>query len=39
MGRGILRLGAADNPPAHLLFGTDALRLVRDKLSVQQSTK
>lgn len=36
-GRAILRLVAADNPPAHLLLGTDALHLVRDKLSVLQS--
>jgi NAD(P)-dependent dehydrogenase (short-subunit alcohol dehydrogenase family) len=29
----ILKLIASDNPPAHLLLGSDALKLVRDKLA------
>ena len=28
----VLKLVASDNPPAHLLLGTDALRFVREKL-------
>ncbi|MBJ9964907.1 oxidoreductase [Burkholderia seminalis] len=31
--RAMLAVLAADHPPAHLLLGSDALRLVRDKLS------
>ncbi|KVL28663.1 oxidoreductase [Burkholderia sp. MSMB1835] len=31
--RAMLAVMAADRPPAHLLLGSDALRLVRDKLS------
>jgi hypothetical protein len=29
----MLKLIASDNPPAHLLLGSDALKLVRDKLA------
>jgi hypothetical protein len=29
----MLQLIASDNPPAHLLLGSDALQLVRDKLA------
>jgi len=28
----LLKLVAADNPPVHLLLGSDALRLVREKI-------
>lgn len=33
----LLLLVASDSPPAHLLLGTDALQLVRDKLSLLNS--
>lgn len=33
----ILHLAAADQPPAHLLPGSDALRLVADKIAELQA--
>lgn len=36
-GAAILTLIASDNPPAHLLLGSDALRLVSHKLTALQA--
>jgi NAD(P)-dependent dehydrogenase (short-subunit alcohol dehydrogenase family) len=33
----LLRIVAAENPPVHLLLGTDALKLVRDKIDALKS--
>jgi NAD(P)-dependent dehydrogenase (short-subunit alcohol dehydrogenase family) len=33
LGEAVLKLVQSDNPPAHLLIGSDALRMVRDKLT------
>jgi NAD(P)-dependent dehydrogenase (short-subunit alcohol dehydrogenase family) len=33
----LLKIVTADNPPVHLLLGTDALRLVRDKIDALKS--
>ncbi|MGK6316833.1 oxidoreductase [Neorhizobium sp. DT-125] len=33
LGKAVLELVRSENPPAHLLLGSDALRLVRDKLA------
>ncbi len=33
----LLKIVAANNPPVHLLLGTDALRLVRDKIDALKS--
>jgi hypothetical protein len=33
----MLKLVASDNPPAHLLLGSDAVRLVGEKMKALQS--